>query len=54
MREYLKFYIDGQWVNPVSPRSLDCRFCSTMSPRCMTITRCANARTTFRSWLMKR
>jgi aldehyde dehydrogenase (NAD+) len=23
MREYRKFYIDGQWVNPVEPRSLD-------------------------------
>jgi aldehyde dehydrogenase (NAD+) len=23
MREYLKFYIDGQWVDPVEPRSLD-------------------------------
>ena len=23
MRNYLKFYIDGQWVDPVSPKSLD-------------------------------
>ncbi|MDF0498624.1 aldehyde dehydrogenase family protein [Bradyrhizobium yuanmingense] len=23
MREYMKFYIDGQWVYPVSPKSLD-------------------------------
>jgi aldehyde dehydrogenase (NAD+) len=23
MREYLKFYIDGQWVNPVEPRTLN-------------------------------
>ena len=23
MREYLKFYIDGQWVDPVEPRTLD-------------------------------
>ncbi|MHB8529649.1 MAG: aldehyde dehydrogenase family protein [Caulobacteraceae bacterium] len=23
MREYMKFYIDGQWVDPVTPRSLD-------------------------------
>ena len=23
MREYLKFYIDGQWVAPVEPKSLD-------------------------------
>jgi len=23
MREYLKFYIDGQWVDPVEPSSLD-------------------------------
>ena len=23
MREYLKFYIDGQWVDPVEPKSLD-------------------------------
>ena len=23
MREYLKFYIDGQWVDPVEPRRLD-------------------------------
>jgi aldehyde dehydrogenase (NAD+) len=23
MREYLKFYIDGRWVDPVSPKSLD-------------------------------
>ena len=23
MREYLKFYIDGQWVDPVSPKTLD-------------------------------
>ncbi|MFI4936212.1 MAG: aldehyde dehydrogenase family protein [Caulobacterales bacterium] len=23
MREYLKFYIDGQWVDPVTPRSMD-------------------------------
>jgi len=23
MREYLKFYIDGQWVDPVGPKSLD-------------------------------
>ena len=23
MREYLKFYIDGQWVDPVQPRTLD-------------------------------
>ena len=23
MREYLKFYIDGQWVDPVEPRALD-------------------------------
>ena len=23
MREYLKFYIDGKWVDPVSPKTLD-------------------------------
>ena len=23
MREYLKFYIDGQWVDPVEPKTLD-------------------------------
>src|SRR5258705_13439026 len=23
MREYLKFYIDGKWVDPVEPKSLD-------------------------------
>jgi aldehyde dehydrogenase (NAD+) len=23
MREYLKFYIDGQWVDPIEPRALD-------------------------------
>ncbi|MGB3354239.1 MAG: aldehyde dehydrogenase family protein [Mycobacterium sp.] len=23
MREYLKFYIDGQWIDPVEPRTLD-------------------------------
>ncbi|HZK98502.1 MAG TPA: aldehyde dehydrogenase family protein [Caulobacteraceae bacterium] len=23
MREYMKFYIDGQWVDPVTPRSID-------------------------------
>ena len=23
MREYLKFYIDGEWVDPVEPRFLD-------------------------------
>src|SRR4051795_5851150 len=23
MREYLKFYIDGQWVDPVRPNTLD-------------------------------
>ena len=23
MREYLKFYIDGEWVDPVTPRTLD-------------------------------
>ena len=23
MQDHLQFYIDGQWVNPVSPRSLD-------------------------------
>ncbi|MDR3512073.1 MAG: aldehyde dehydrogenase family protein [Caulobacteraceae bacterium] len=23
MREYLKFYIDGQWVDPITPKSLD-------------------------------
>ncbi|MEO8927356.1 MAG: aldehyde dehydrogenase family protein [Caulobacteraceae bacterium] len=23
MRDYMKFYIDGQWVDPVTPRSLD-------------------------------
>jgi len=23
MREYMKFYIDGKWVDPVTPRSLD-------------------------------
>ena len=23
MREYLKFYIDGQWVDPIEPRTLD-------------------------------
>ena len=23
MRDYLKFYIDGQWVDPVEPRTLD-------------------------------
>src|SRR6202789_2858322 len=23
MREYMKFYIDGQWVDPVTPKSID-------------------------------
>src|SRR3954469_24099184 len=23
MREYLRFYIDGQWVDPTEPRSID-------------------------------
>ncbi len=23
MREYLKFYIDGKWVDPVEPKTLD-------------------------------
>src|SRR5579872_6750783 len=23
MREYMKFYIDGQWVDPVTPKSMD-------------------------------
>ena len=23
MREYMKFYIDGQWVDPIAPKSLD-------------------------------
>src|SRR5580704_8810822 len=23
MREYMKFYIDGHWVDPVTPKSLD-------------------------------
>src|SRR5258708_24937064 len=23
MREYMQFYIDGKWVDPVTPRSLD-------------------------------
>jgi aldehyde dehydrogenase (NAD+) len=23
MRDYLKFYIDGQWVDPVEPKSID-------------------------------
>ena len=23
MREYLKFYIDGKWVDPVAPKTLD-------------------------------
>ena len=23
MREYLKFYVDGQWVDPVEPRTAD-------------------------------
>ena len=23
MREYMKFYIDGKWVDPVTPKSLD-------------------------------
>src|SRR5580698_11256572 len=23
MREYMQFYIDGQWVDPVTPKSLD-------------------------------
>lgn len=23
MREYLKFYINGQWVDPIEPKSLD-------------------------------
>ena len=23
MRDYLKFYIDGKWVDPVSPKTLD-------------------------------
>ena len=23
MREYLKFYIDGEWVDPVEPKTLD-------------------------------
>ena len=23
MRDYLKFYIDGQWVDPVVPKTLD-------------------------------
>ena len=23
MREYLKFYIDGEWVDPVEPNTVD-------------------------------
>lgn len=23
MREYLKFYVDGEWVDPVEPRTID-------------------------------
>jgi len=23
MREYMKFYIDGQWVDPITPKSMD-------------------------------
>ena len=23
MREYLKFYIDGEWVDPIEPKTLD-------------------------------
>ena len=23
MREYLKFYINGEWVDPVAPKTLD-------------------------------
>src|SRR5471032_1188148 len=23
MREYMKFYIDGKWVDPISPKSID-------------------------------
>ena len=23
MREYMKFYIDGKWVDPVTPKSID-------------------------------
>ena len=23
MRDYLKFYIDGQWVEPAEPKTLD-------------------------------
>ena len=23
MREYLKFYIDGHWVDPATPKSMD-------------------------------
>ena len=23
MREYMKFYVDGQWVDPIAPKSLD-------------------------------
>ena len=23
MRDYMQFYINGEWVNPVTPRSLD-------------------------------
>src|SRR5579863_815466 len=23
MRDYLKFYIDGQWVDPVTPKTMD-------------------------------
>ena len=23
MRDYLKFYIDGEWVDPIQPKTLD-------------------------------
>ena len=31
MREYLKFYIDGQWVDPVTPKTLDVIYPATVA-----------------------
>ena len=32
MREYLKFYIDGKWVDPTTPKTLDVINPSTEEP----------------------
>lgn len=58
MREYLKFYIDGQWVDPAEPKTLDVEN-PTTEQRCGTISlgssadvdrAVAAARRAFASW----